>query len=242
MGRGCWPVWPGRCDWLAEKVPAEIDPSATVAVGKEAEVAHAVEPIGEHVKKKAPDEFVGSQTHDLLALMPMVTIVFPSEGDMIVVDVNDTAVGDGDPMGVATEIGEHLVGPAERRLAIDDPIDAACPGQMAIEYGRVVKVSEFIEEVQLALCESFVECCQKEPTEQARQHTDRQKETRPACDPSGFIRGDAATRHHAMNVGMMGHRLSPGMQDGGDPDLGAEPFGLLAIVCSVSAGSRISSA
>jgi len=30
-------------------------------------------------------------------------------------------IGDGNTMGISTEVSEHLIGPAERRLAVDHP-------------------------------------------------------------------------------------------------------------------------
>ena len=42
---------------------------------------------------------------------------------MFVVAGLDAAVGDGDAMGVAAEIGENLRGSAERPLGVDDPCD-----------------------------------------------------------------------------------------------------------------------
>ena len=38
------------------------------------------------------------------------------------VGADQATVGDGDPVGIAAEIGQHLLGRAERRLGIDDPV------------------------------------------------------------------------------------------------------------------------
>ena len=48
---------------------------------------------------------------------------------MIVIAVLDAAVGDGDAMGVAPEIGEYLGGPTERLLGVDDPCVRRNPGK-----------------------------------------------------------------------------------------------------------------
>ena len=42
---------------------------------------------------------------------------------MVVVAGLDAAVGDGDAMGIAAEIGENLRGSAEGFLGVDDPCD-----------------------------------------------------------------------------------------------------------------------
>jgi hypothetical protein len=62
----------------------------------------------------------------------------PSESDQ-------PAVGDGDAMGVAAEIGQHLFGATERRLGIDDPFDASQlvePGGKGRGLGKTGEVAE----------------------------------------------------------------------------------------------------
>src|SRR6202161_3506747 len=93
----------------------------SVAIGEESEVANAMEAVGQGVEQEAPDELVGLQTHGLDGAA--VAIVLPGKGDMTVIAVLDAAVGDGDAMGVAPEIGEDLRGPAKRLLGVNDPCD-----------------------------------------------------------------------------------------------------------------------
>ena len=69
---------------------------------------------------------------------------------MIVVAGLDAAVGDGDAMGVAAEIGEDLRGSAERLLGVDDPIDAPHGGQMGGEGGGIGQMREIAEEAEVA--------------------------------------------------------------------------------------------
>jgi len=40
----------------------------------------------------------------------------------VVVEGNEAVVGDGDAMGVAAEIAEHVMGTAERWFGIDHPV------------------------------------------------------------------------------------------------------------------------
>jgi hypothetical protein len=155
----------------------------SLAIGEKAEVTHAVEAGGKHVKKKAADELARVKAHDLLAVATIATVVLPSEGNMVVIDINDAAVGDGNTMGVPTEIGEHLVRPAERWLRIDDPFDAAGTREMAGERLVVVEMGEFVGEAEFTVSEGSSKSSQKEPPKQARQHAHGQKEARPACDP-----------------------------------------------------------
>ena len=88
----------------------------------------------------------GLQPHDLLGTV--LTVILPGEGDVIVVESLDAAVGDGDAMGVAAEIGENLGGSAERLLGVDHPIDAAHGLDKSRESVAIGKVRQAVEEPQ----------------------------------------------------------------------------------------------
>lgn len=135
------------------------------------------------MKEKAPDELVRVKAHDLLTVATIATVILPSEGNMVVIDIDDAAVGDRDTMGIPTEIGKHLVRPAERWLRIDDPFDSASTREMAGERVVVVEMGEFVGEAEFTMSEGFSKRSQKEPPKQTRQHANRQKETRSARDP-----------------------------------------------------------
>jgi hypothetical protein len=49
---------------------------------------------------------------------------------------------------------------------------------------------------------------------------DGEQEVRFAGDPALAVEGDAAAGDEAVNVGMMGQRLPPGVEDGDQADLG----------------------
>ena len=94
-------------------------------VGEESVVTDAVEATGQDMHEKAPDELVGGQGHGLIAITRLGTIVLPLEGDTAFIAGDQPAVADGDPMGVARQIGEHGLGTGERSLGIDHPVDLA---------------------------------------------------------------------------------------------------------------------
>ena len=50
---------------------------------------------------------------------PSRHVVFVAEGDAGLVERNQPPVRDGNPVGIAREIGEHGLGAGERRLGID---------------------------------------------------------------------------------------------------------------------------
>ena len=155
-----------------------------MAVGEEAEVADAMEAVRQGVEEEAPDELVRGQTHDPDSAV--AAIVLPSEGDMILVAGHEAAVGDGDAVGVAAEIGEDLGGATEWLLGIDDPVAPPQGGEIAREVVAIGECGEIAEEAQFPLVECGGEPLEKEPAEQAGKRL--REEVRPAMDqraPSG---------------------------------------------------------
>jgi hypothetical protein len=68
-----------------------------------------VEALGQHVDQEAPDELVRVEPHGLPAVRAVDAIVLPAERNRAVVGRNEAAVRDGDPMGIAGEIAQHLL-------------------------------------------------------------------------------------------------------------------------------------
>ncbi len=92
------------------------------ARGEETEVADAHEAGGKHMEQKASQELLHGQGHE--ALLVAVGGVSPAESDLVAGQGNEARVGDGDAMGVGAQVVEDILGPAEGRFAVDDPIPA----------------------------------------------------------------------------------------------------------------------
>ena len=52
----------------------------------------------------------------------MVGGVAPAEGDLIVGQLDQAMVGDGDAVSIAAEILQHVLGSAEGWFRVDDPV------------------------------------------------------------------------------------------------------------------------
>ena len=153
----------------------------------------------------------------------VVAIVLPGEPDMVVVAGLDAAVGDGDAMGVAAEIGENLRGSAEGLLGVDDPIEATHGGQMRGERGGIGQIGEIAEESEALRVEGGLHAFEEQAAEQPGKRLDRQKEVRAPRDPSGAIDGKSAAGDDAMDVRVVRQRLPPSVQDGQAADPRSEP-------------------
>ena len=95
-------------------------------------MADAMKAVGQAVDEETADELVRIERHQPGRVA--MTIIAPAEGHSGLVGADQAAVGDGDPVGVAAEIGQDMFGRAERWLGIDDPVlatqlpDRGCEG------------------------------------------------------------------------------------------------------------------
>jgi hypothetical protein len=64
-------------------------------------VADAVEALGQDVHEEASDELRYRQGHGLVSLAALGAVVLPLEGDLVVVEGDEAAVGDGDAVGIS---------------------------------------------------------------------------------------------------------------------------------------------
>src|SRR5262245_32029053 len=104
----------------------------------------------EHVEQEAAHELACVEAHDLAAVTAVRAIVLPAEADMAFVEVKQAAVGDGDAMGVAGEIGENLLGPGEGLFGIDDPFGLAQWREVNSELVGIAESGEISEELKLS--------------------------------------------------------------------------------------------
>jgi hypothetical protein len=99
---------------------AACEHAATPAVGEKAEVADADQALGQNVDQESAQELNRGDRHDLL--LAAVRIVFPAKRDSIILERNQSMVGDGDAVRIASEIVQNMLGTAEGWLGIDDPV------------------------------------------------------------------------------------------------------------------------
>lgn len=76
-------------------------------------------PMRQYMKEEPSYELIGLDSHSLLFIA--IGIVPPAEGDIAVLDIEDTIVADRYSMSVSAQILEDTLGAIERRLAIDNP-------------------------------------------------------------------------------------------------------------------------
>ena len=114
-----------------EMDPAQGEGLAAVAVGEQSEVADLDEACGQDVEQEAADELDRIEGHDAAAVV--VSGVPPAEAHLSVVEAEQSSVGDGDAVGVAGQVLQHMFGSAEGRLGVDHPLSLAQRAQAGSE-------------------------------------------------------------------------------------------------------------
>src|ERR1700675_1078836 len=94
-------------------------------------------PRGRTWSRKRRMNSCGASVMTRLPLRTIAAVVFVAEGDAGLVERNQTPVRDGDPVGIAREIGEYGLGAGERWLGVDpDPLLPDC-GEVTQERAAV---------------------------------------------------------------------------------------------------------
>ena len=143
----------------SKELTAESDFIVAAAIGEEAIVADAVKAIRQSMQEKTTNELIGIKRHHFgFAILP---IVLPGKAHPAVGKRDQPTVGDGDAMRIAAEISQHLFGPAEWRLGIDDPVGLSELSEARGECGGIGEAREIAKETQLASREGSLQLLQK---------------------------------------------------------------------------------
>src|ERR1035437_4550493 len=169
----------------AQQLAASVQFFFPEAIALEAVIADAEEAMRQNMEQKTTDEFLCGKGHR--SLLAMVPIILVSEAHLTVFDVQQAMIGDGDAMGVATDVIQHLFWSGEGTLGIDHPFGLPYRFEIASKLAVIAKSLDRGEEVQLARIECLLQMLQKQTAEQERQHAYGQEEARFARNPARSI-------------------------------------------------------
>ena len=119
-----------------------------MAVGQEAVIADALETSGQGVLQEEADELLGRHPHHLVE---GVAVVGPSEGDLAVLEGQQSLVADGDAVRVAAEILQYVSGSPEGRLGVNHPLFVFEGSQEPGKGAGIAQRFEVAEELQEAI-------------------------------------------------------------------------------------------
>ena len=104
---------------LLEQARTERKEFCSPPVSKKSEVADAHKTARQQVQEESAQELFDRQGHE--PFLVAVSRVAPAKGYVALGESNQPAVGNGNAVGVGTEIAQHMFWPAERPFAVDDP-------------------------------------------------------------------------------------------------------------------------
>ena len=210
----------GNC----EQLEAEWQQRSASPVGEEAEVADAHKPARQQVEQEAAQELVDGQSQQ--ALLVGVGGVSPAEGDVALLQGDESAVGDSDAVSVAAEIAQRVLWSAEGRLGIDDPVVSEQGSEPCGEGLWFRKWREVAIELKLVLVKGSLQSGDELAAKDAAEHLHRQEETVARSDPMGVVGSETSSGGHAVDMGMMLEPLVPGMEHTEEADLRAQVAGI----------------
>ena len=196
-----------RC--LLQQSMAERQQGFAPAVGQESEEADADEAMRKYMEKEAPQKLLCCHCHELL--FAAVGVILPAERHLIIGEVYEPVVGDGDTMCIAGQVMKNVPRATEGRLGVHDPVLAKKRAQERMEGALLCKWSEGAGERQLFLSKCFFQASVELPSKDTAEHLHGQKECVARMNPPLVIERKTTGRDHAMDMWMMQDVLPPRM-------------------------------
>ncbi len=154
----------------------------------------------------------GASVMTTLPLGTIAAVVLVVEGHAVCVERDQTPVRDGDPVGIAREIGEHGVGAGERRLGVDhEPLLPDC-GEVTRKNSTITEISLGAEEGKSSGCVELDQPGEEQAAEEHAQHPHRQEEGRtddihccPLSEMPPPAAAETATPTEALDIKCRSH-------------------------------------
>ncbi len=123
-----------------------------LGVGKDSEIADPVKAARQDMQQIASDELGARQGHDGVAwlLHRLSNRLAVAERDAGAVKCGQARVSDCDAVGVARQVPQKRLGPCERLLGVDVPLDTACIVAQRLERLGVAIARDRFGELELS--------------------------------------------------------------------------------------------
>ena len=117
-----------------------------------------------HMEEEPSDELLSFERHGLLFIA--VSIIPPPEGDLTVLELEDTVIADCDPVSIPAEVLQNPFGPGKRRFAIDDPFPMREPSSEYLKSTRIFEMCDLPGKDKFSFLEALLEIVQELVSEQ----------------------------------------------------------------------------
>ena len=170
---------------FCEQLLAERKRLGTASVCEYAEVADAGEAARQNMQQETPEKLISAECH--FSFLVAVCVVLPPECDLIIFKGQQPMVGDGDPVRIARQVVQHVLGSAEGTFRVDDPV---LPEQLSEELGehfRLCDRRECTVELKFLPAEEILQRGMEFPAEYLAEHPDWQEEAWARMNPARMI-------------------------------------------------------
>ena len=211
---------------LVEQGSAQGKVASPSSIGEHAVVAQPRESAREHMKKEAADELARVETHHLALVA--VSVVAPSEANMLAIEVDESMIADGGLVSVAPEVGDYIGCPGKRSFGVDDPVIRLQRGLQRLERAGVVEAI-VAGHAQLAAAVGGGEGLEILATEDLREGGLGEEESAPGrSQPALPVGAQGAVGDDAVDMDVLAEILPPSVEHHGDAEFAAEPPGIAA--------------
>jgi hypothetical protein len=153
-------------------------------------------------------------------------VIFPEKRHVGVGEIDEPVIGDRDTMRVPGQIMQNVFGTTKRLLGVDHPVLSKECAKKGVERLLRCQRKAWTKEGELLPAKGALKTGYELASKDTAQDSDRQKESRRRRYPPLAVRGQTAARHNTVNVWMPLQRLSPGVQNAQEADLGSEMLGI----------------
>ena len=174
------------------------------------------------MKQESAQKLLGGHRHQ--PLLVLVGIIFPSEGDLALGDVDDPVIGDRDAVRVSGQILEDVLRPSEWSFGVNDPVIAIQRPKESVERSLFSQWFQHAREAKVPEAERPFQTGDKLAPKNTAQHFHRQEEGVPGVNPALMVRGEATGWDDAVYMRMRLKILPPRVEHAEEADLRTEVF------------------
>ena len=116
------------------------------------------------MQQEPSDKLIGLEGHGFWVVM--VGIISPEEGNLAVLEGENTIVADGDSVSISAEVLKDPPGAIEGRFAIDDPLLPVERSLKGLEVSRIFEMTETVGKKEIPFLEGMIEEVQELASEQ----------------------------------------------------------------------------
>ena len=153
------------------------------------------------MQQEATQELIGRQREE--SFLVSMSGVSPAKRDLVILEGNESGIGNRNAMGVSAEIAQHLLGSAARRLAVDHPSRRVkLTDQTPKQFGLRQALKQAVK-TELSGSVSLLERFEKLAAEHFAENRFREKEALTSrAHPMGMVARQTAGSYDAVNMRM----------------------------------------